>query len=112
MAGKKRKAPTMQQIRDSLEEQLRDRGADVLHFQALLDDYMFFYKMQKRMQSDIRTRGTTVKAISASGKEYDKENPSIKQAALYNQRMLAILKDLGLTTDNCRPPDDDGGDLG
>lgn len=103
---------TQKEIRRSLEQQLRDKGADVLHFQALLDDYMFFYKMQKRMQADINKNGTVIKSVSAAGKTYDRENPAIKQAALYNQRMLGILRELGLTTDNCRPPDDDGGDLG
>lgn len=103
---------TQKQIRMSLEQQLRDRGADVLHFQALLDDYMFFYSMQRKMQADIRKRGLEIDAISAAGKPYKKENPSVKQAALYNQRMMAILKELGITTDNCRPPDDDGGGLG
>lgn len=103
---------TKRDIRDSLEAQLRDRGADVLHFQALLDDYVYFYTMQRKMQADVRRRGLTVKAISASGNEYDKENPSIKLAAMYNQRMLAILKELDLTTESCRPPDSSGGDLG
>lgn len=103
---------TQKDIRASLEKQLKDRGADVLHFQALLDDYMFFYCMQRKMQADIRKRGTTIRAKSAAGKEYDKENPSVKQAAMYNKQMLAILKDLGLTTESCRPSDDSGGDLG
>lgn len=103
---------TKKEIRDSLEAQLRDRGADVLHFQALLDDYMFFYTMQKRMQADIRKRGLEIEATSATGKHYVKENPSVKQSAMYNQRMLAILKELGLTTDTCRPPADGDGDLG
>lgn len=103
---------TKKEIRNSLEKQLQDRGADVLHFQSLLDDYIFFYSMQRKLQADVRKRGITVKAISAAGKEYDRENPSIKLAAVYNQRMLAILKDLDLTTENCRPPDSGGGDLG
>lgn len=103
---------TLKEIRDSLEQQLRDMGADVLHFQALIDDYMYFYKMQKKMQADVKKNGTVIKSISAAGKEYDRENPAIKQAALYNQRMLGILRELGLTTGNCRPPDDNGGDLG
>lgn len=103
---------TKKEIRESLEKQLRDRGADVLHFQALLDDYIFFYTMQKRMQADIRKRGLEIKATSATGKEYVKDNPSVKQSAMYNQRMLAILKELGLTTDTCRPPADSDGDLG
>lgn len=103
---------TQKEIRESLEQQLRDQGADVLHFQSLLDDYMFFYKMLRKMQADIKKNGTTIKARSAAGKEYDKENPAIKQAALYSKQMLQILREMGLTTSNCRPPNDDGGDLG
>lgn len=103
---------TQKEIRASLEQQLRDKGADVSHFTALLDDYMFYYATERKLQADIRKRGTTIRAKSAAGKEYDKDNPSVKQAALYNQRKLAILDKLGLTTDSCRPPDDSGGDLG
>lgn len=103
---------TKKDIRESLEQQLKDSGADVAHFQSLLDDYIFFYTMQKRMQADIRKRGLEIEATSATGKKYVKENPSVKQAAMYNQRMMAILKELGLTTGNCRPQSDAGGDLG
>lgn len=111
MAGKKN-GPSQRDIRDSLEQQLRDKGANALHFQALLDDYVFFSSMLKKMKSDIRKRGLEIEATSSTGKTYMKENPSVKQAAMYNQRMMAILKDLGLTTENCRPPEDTGGDLG
>lgn len=110
MAGKR--GPTQRDIRKSLEQQLRDKGADVLHFQALLDDYIFFFATLKKLQADIRKRGLEVEAISSTGKKYTKENPSVKLAPMYNQRMMAILKDLGLTTEHCLPPDDSGGDLG
>lgn len=110
--AEKKNGPSQRDIRASLEQQLRDKGADVLHFQALLDDYIFFYSMLKKMKSDIRKRGLEVEAVSSTGKAYTKENPSVKQAAMYSQRMMAILKDLGLTTENCRPPEDSGGDLG
>lgn len=103
---------TQKEIRESLEQQLKAQGADVLHFQSLLDDYMFFCKMLRKMQADIKKNGTTIRAMSAAGKEYDKENPAIKQAALYSKQMLQILREMGLTTSNCRPPNDDGGDLG
>ena len=56
-------------------------------------------------------KGPTIKAVSASGKEYDKENPAIKQAAAYAKEKRQLLQALGLTTDNCRPPDAEGGDL-
>lgn len=110
--NKRHKTPSLTQIRESLEKQLQDRGADVAHFQALLDDLMFYFQQERKMQADIKKNGRIIKARSAAGKEYDKENPAVKQAALYNQRKFAILRELGLTTDSCRPPDDDGGDLG
>ena len=53
----------------------------------------------------------TVKAKSAAGKEYDKENPAIKAAALYSKQKLAILRELGLTTDTVPPVDESGGNL-
>lgn len=109
MAGKKN--VTQKDIRASLEAQLRDRGADVLHFQALLDDYIFYYRMHKHMQADIRKNGTLVETVSAAGKTYMKENPAVKQAALYSKQMLCILRELGLTTDNCRPVNEESCDL-
>lgn len=53
----------------------------------------------------------TITARSASGKEYDKENPAIKAAALYNKQKLSILRELDLRTDTVPPPDESGGDL-
>nr|DAO75007.1 MAG TPA: terminase small subunit [Caudoviricetes sp.] len=101
------------EIRASLEKQLKDCGADLLHYQELLDDYVFFFGMERKMQAAVKKQGLTVTAVSAAGKEYDKENPAIKAAALYNQRMLHILREMGLTTATCRPPETDGsGDLG
>jgi phage terminase small subunit len=101
------------EIRASLEKQLKDCGADLLHYQELLDDYIFFFGMERKMQAAVKKQGLTVTAVSAAGKEYDKENPAIKAAALYNQRMLHILREMGLTTATCRPPETDGsGDLG
>lgn len=108
--GRKRKSRKIL-LRESLEKQLKDRGADVFHFQALLDNYIFFYEIERKLQSDIKKNGTTIEAVSAAGKKYNKENPAVKQAAMYNQQMLRILKEMGITTDTCRPPDDAGGDL-
>lgn len=99
------------QVRASLEAQLRDRGADVAVYQAQLDSYMFYFAQEKKMQADIKHRGLEVEAVSAQGKEYIKENPSVKMAAMYNKQQLQILKELNLSTDNCRTGTDDGDDL-
>lgn len=101
---------TASDVRSSLQRQLQERGAETPHFLALIDDYMFYYQQEKKMQAAVK-RGLTVKAKSAAGKEYDKENPAIKAAALYSKQKLAILRELGLTTDTVPPVDESGGNL-
>lgn len=104
------RGPKTGEIRESLERQLRERGADVAVYQSLLDDYMRYWRMEKDFHADIKKRGTTVPCVSASGKEYERENPSIRNAAMCNKQKLQILKELGLTTSTCRPPNADGCD--
>ena len=66
---------------------------------------------EKKAQAEVRKNGMTIKATSASGKEYDKENPAIKAAALFNKQKLTILRELDLRTDTVPPPDESGGNL-
>lgn len=94
-------------IKESLIKQLEDKGGNVEHFLSLIDDYIWYWTQEKAMQKDIRERGRTYKATSAAGKEYEKDNPSIKNALLYNKQKLAILKELGLTTENVISDDED-----
>lgn len=94
-------------IKDSLIKQLEDKGANVEHFLSLIDDYIWYWNQEKTMQKDIKERGFSFTAVSASGKEYEKENPSVKNAVMYNKQKLAILKELGLNTNNVISDDDD-----
>lgn len=104
------RGPSSAAIRESLEAQLRDHGADVAVYQSLLDDFMRYWRMEKDFQADIKHRGTMVECVSASGKKYIRENPSIKNAVLCNKQKLQILKELGLTTSSCRITLNDGCD--
>ena len=110
MASRPRKASAAE-VRESLEAQLRERGASVSVFQAQIDSYMFFFAQERAMQRDIKHRGFEIEYISAQGKPATKENPSVKAAALYNKQCLQILKELNLSTDNCRIGTEDGDDL-
>ncbi|MBS6503574.1 MAG: P27 family phage terminase small subunit [Clostridium sp.] len=94
-------------IKDSLINQLAKKGANVDHFMALIDDYIWYFNQEKAMQKDIKDRGLTIKTTSASGYPIEKENPSIKNAMAYNKQKLAILKELQLTTQNCILEDDE-----
>ena len=59
------------------------------------------------MKEDIKEQGHFIKTNSASGFPIEKENPSIKNAIMYNKQKLSILKDLGIRTDNVIDDADD-----
>lgn len=94
-------------IKESLIKQLENKGADVDHFLSLVDDYVWYFEEEKSMQKDIKIRGHSYKTKSASGYPINKENPSVKNAIMYNKQKLAILKELGLTTENVASDEDD-----
>lgn len=98
---------TQDTIKKSLIAQLKAKGADVSHFMGLIDDYVFYFQQEKKMQADIRKNGRTIEAVSAKGITYGRDNPAIKDAVLYNKQKLAILNELGLKTDSCQPRDDE-----
>lgn len=85
-------------VKKSLIEQLQAKGADVTLYRAMIDDYMWFYKQLHQMQADIKDRGRTYTAVSSVGKDYEKDNPSVKNALLYSRQMVTILDALGLDT--------------
>lgn len=84
-------------VREDIINQLRAKGADVLIFEDLIDRFMFYRDLEIEMHRDIAERGLEYPAVSATGKNYVKENPSVKQAVLYNKQCLAILQQLGLS---------------
>lgn len=86
-------------IKESLLKQLQAKGADVELYHSLIDDYCWIWKQEREMQRDIKKRGRTYSAVSAAGKDYEKDNPSVKNALLYSRQMIAILDALGLKTD-------------
>ncbi len=88
----------IEKIRKSLIEQLEAKGANIPLFQDQIESYIFFVEREREMQRDIKERGLSFTATSASGKEYVKENPSVKNAIMYNKQQLDILTKLGLTT--------------
>lgn len=105
MASKKN--ITLKKIKESLVEQLDKKGAKTPFFLALVDDYIKFEKRERDCKKDIEKNGSRYKAVSAQGKEYDKDNPSVKDEITYSKQKLSILNQLGLTTDNILNEEDD-----
>ncbi len=98
---------TKSDIKKSLIKQLETKGADTAHFLSMIDDYMFLYDQVKAMKESIKKQGMEYESRSAAGKTYMKENPAIKNIILYNRQMLAILKELDLSTDGAGDLEDD-----
>lgn len=98
---------TLKKIKDSLIEQLEKKKAKTPFFLSLIDDYINFEEQERAFKKDIEERGLVYTAISAQGKEYDKENPSIKAKIQCNKQKLAILNQMGLTVDSILTEEDD-----
>lgn len=94
------------QIRKSLTEQLNEMGAKVAHFEDLINDYLALYDVKNQLIKDIKDRGVTYTDYSAAGVAMQKNNPSTKDLVSVNRQMLAILKDLGVSTTNIKKPED------
>lgn len=94
-------------VKRSLLQQLKAKGAKLAHFVSLVEDYCWYYDQVEAMKEDIAERGLTYTAISSTGKEYEKDNPSVKLVPTYTRQMLQILKDLGISTDDIPAEEDD-----
>lgn len=94
-----KKQSTKGKIRESLIKQLQIKGAKVAHFENLIDDYMFLFDTKNKLQKDIRKRGVSYETTSANGYKITKQNQSVKDLVAVEKQMVAMLKELGLTTD-------------
>ena len=95
-------------ILESLISQLEKKQADISCFLDLIDDYMALYDIKKKLKTDIKKRGVSYEAQSASGKAtIIKQNQSVKDLVAVNKQMLMILDKLGLTTEKTIRDDDD-----
>nr|DAD91398.1 MAG TPA: terminase small subunit [Siphoviridae sp. ctS3r5] len=101
------RAPTKGKIKESLEQQLREKGADTECFRDMICDYMSLYDIKKQLQKDIKNRGVSYKTTSASGYPIEKQNQSVKDLVVVNKQMLLILEKLKLTTDTVARDDEE-----
>jgi len=90
------KTMTAKKIRESLVSQLQMMDADVDVYRSMVDDYCWMWQQVHEMKADIKRNGRVIDTVSASGKPYSKENPSVKNALLYSRQMVSILVSLGI----------------
>lgn len=87
-------------VKDSLEEQLEAKGADIDLFKDQIGDYMAMWDLKESLKDDIAENGLRLMYRTANGGTAEKDNPSVKQIPLINKQMLMLLKQLEISTDN------------
>jgi hypothetical protein len=89
--GKIKPETIRKRVEKSLKQQLVSKGADVEIFKNMIDDYMRLWDLKEMYFQDVKENGLRVDG---------KENTSPKQIPIVNRQMLAILKQLDITTEN------------
>ena len=95
------------EIKSSLETQLRALGADVPHFYDLINTYITLWGIKKQLEIDIDERGIRYDEKMSTGLTKSVINPAIKELENTTKQMLAILKEMNLTTSEATGEEDE-----
>ena len=83
-------------MEDSLKEQLRLQNKTSKFYQDLVNDYLFYWDLKKKLIADIRKKGIRYSAVNGNGIEVEKPNESVQNLQKTTVTMLKILADLNL----------------
>lgn len=92
-------ATVEQNLRKSLKDQLKRKGAKEYHFEKLVDDYISLFGIKEELKKDIEEHGIRVTAFSAKGIPMEKINPAVTEITKVSTQMLKILDKLGISPD-------------
>ena len=87
---------TKKEIQGSLLEQLRLQNKTSDFYQDLVNDYVDYWSLKKKLISDIRKRGLRYEAVNGNGIKTEKPNESVTNLPKITAAMLKILNDLNL----------------
>ena len=85
-------------IRTDLKIQLELQGKVGKHFDNMVEDYIYFYKLKENLKQDIKDYGLRISSKTGNGYTTEKDNKSVDQIIKVNGQMLKILNDLELKT--------------
>lgn len=87
---------TKKEVQDSLLEQLRLQNKTSDFYEDLVNDYMDYWTLKKKLIADIRKKGIRYSTINGNGIEVEKPNESVTNLPKITAAMLKILNDLNL----------------
>ena len=87
---------TKTEIKESLIKQLELRGMSADFYKDMIEDYVYYWSLKKKLISDIKQKGLRYKTIIGNGVEVEKANESVVNLQKTTATMLKILADLKL----------------
>lgn len=92
----RKKTLTQTEIKKSLVKQLKLRGMNAEFYKDLVDDYVYYWSLKKKLIADIRKKGIRYETINGNGVSVEKANESVVNLQKTTATMLKILADLKL----------------
>lgn len=87
---------TKKEMRNSLVKQLELRGMNADFYMDMVNDYVYYWSLKKKLIADIRKKGLRYKTINGNGVHVEKANESVVNLQKTTATMLKILSDLKL----------------
>ena len=87
---------TKTEIKDSLVKQLELRGMNAEFYKDMIEDYVYYWSLKKKLISDIKAKGLRYETINGNGVKVEKANESVVNLQKTTATMLKILADLRL----------------
>lgn len=87
---------TKKEMYASLLEQLRLQNKTSDFYKDLVNDYMDYWVIKKKLITDIRKKGLRYETVNGNGIKVEKPNESVTNLPKITAAMLKILNDLNL----------------
>lgn len=87
---------TQKAMKESLIRQLELRGMKAEFYTDLIDDYVYYWSLKKKLITDIKAKGLRYETINGNGVTVEKANESVVNLQKNTATMLKILADLKL----------------
>jgi len=87
---------TQKDVKMSLVRQLELRGMSAEFYMDLVNDYIYYWSLKKKLIADIRKKGLRYETVNGNGMTVEKANESVVNLQKTTATMLKILADLKL----------------
>ncbi len=87
---------TQKDVKMSLIRQLELRGMSAEFYMDLVNDYIYYWSLKKKLIADIKNKGLRYETVNGNGMTLEKSNESVVNLQKTTATMLKILADLKL----------------